>query len=205
MHGAPTHVNPLPALRTIACADRWHEAWPQIAARLRAYTRERPASPPRPLSRPTPAPSSQCQGLPGPLRPPHHPPLPRPTRRQSTPPRRRTAKVEMTRFLDQAVVEARLRESASKKTSVVEVRLKCSRMHWAPTHVNPLLALRTIACADRWHEAGPPTAPDRRAPPRAEHSSRERPASRPKAAFETNATPVVALPVGGDDPFRWRV
>jgi len=29
------------ALRTVVCADRWDEAWPQIAARLRADARAR--------------------------------------------------------------------------------------------------------------------------------------------------------------------
>ena len=36
MHWAPAHVDPMLALRTIVCADRWDEAWPQISARLRA-------------------------------------------------------------------------------------------------------------------------------------------------------------------------
>jgi hypothetical protein len=44
-------------------------------------------------------------------------------------------------------------ESANKL--VVEARLKGSGMHWAPGHVNPLLALRNIACNDRWEEAWP--------------------------------------------------
>ena len=44
-------------------------------------------------------------------------------------------------------------ESANKL--VVEARLKGSGMHWARSHVNPLVALRTIACADRWTEAWP--------------------------------------------------
>jgi hypothetical protein len=44
-------------------------------------------------------------------------------------------------------------ESANKL--VVEVRLKGSGMHWARSHVNPLVALRTIACSDRWTEAWP--------------------------------------------------
>ena len=44
-------------------------------------------------------------------------------------------------------------ESANKV--VVEARLKGAGMHWAPAHVNPMLALRTIACADRWDEAWP--------------------------------------------------
>ena len=42
-------------------------------------------------------------------------------------------------------------ESANKLT--VEARLKGSGMHWARAHVNPLLALRTVACADRWTSA----------------------------------------------------
>jgi hypothetical protein len=41
MHWAPQHVDPMLALRTIVCADRWDEAWPQIAARLRADARAR--------------------------------------------------------------------------------------------------------------------------------------------------------------------
>jgi hypothetical protein len=43
MHWEPEHVNPLVALRTVACSDRWEEAWPQITAQLRAQTRERAA------------------------------------------------------------------------------------------------------------------------------------------------------------------
>ena len=41
MHWAPQHVDPLLALRTVVCADRWDEAWPQISARLRADARAR--------------------------------------------------------------------------------------------------------------------------------------------------------------------
>jgi hypothetical protein len=44
-------------------------------------------------------------------------------------------------------------ESANKL--VVEARLKGSGMHWARAHVDPLVALRTVACANRWHEAWP--------------------------------------------------
>lgn len=44
-------------------------------------------------------------------------------------------------------------ESANKL--VVEARLKGSGMHWARTHVNPMLALRNIVCGDRWEEAWP--------------------------------------------------
>lgn len=44
-------------------------------------------------------------------------------------------------------------ESANKL--VVEARLKGSGMHWARAHVDPMLALRNIACSDRWAEAWP--------------------------------------------------
>jgi len=44
-------------------------------------------------------------------------------------------------------------ESANKL--VVEARLKGSGMHWAPQHVDPMVALRNIACSDRWDEAWP--------------------------------------------------
>ncbi len=39
---------------------------------------------------------------------------------------------------------------------VVEARLKGAGMHWARPHVDPLLALRNIACSDRWDEAWSP-------------------------------------------------
>ena len=42
-------------------------------------------------------------------------------------------------------------ESANKL--VVEARMKGAGMHWARPHVDPMLALRTIACSDRWEEA----------------------------------------------------
>jgi hypothetical protein len=35
MHWERSHVNPMLALRNVVCSDRWDEAWPQIAARLR--------------------------------------------------------------------------------------------------------------------------------------------------------------------------
>jgi hypothetical protein len=44
-------------------------------------------------------------------------------------------------------------ESANKL--VVEARLKGAGMHWAREQVNPMVALRTIACSDRWEEAWP--------------------------------------------------
>ena len=44
-------------------------------------------------------------------------------------------------------------ESANKL--LVEARLKGAGMHWARAHVNPLLALRGMACSDRWEEGWP--------------------------------------------------
>jgi hypothetical protein len=41
MRWARPHVNPLVALRTVACSDRWAVAWPQITDRLRAQVGER--------------------------------------------------------------------------------------------------------------------------------------------------------------------
>lgn len=41
-------------------------------------------------------------------------------------------------------------ESANKL--VVEARLKGSGMHWKPAQVNPMLALRSGVCSDRWQE-----------------------------------------------------
>lgn len=42
-------------------------------------------------------------------------------------------------------------ESANKL--VVEARLKGPGMHWAPAHVDPMLALRGALCSGRWNEA----------------------------------------------------
>jgi hypothetical protein len=61
-------------------------------------------------------------------------------------------------------------ESANKV--VVQDRLKGSGMHWAPAHVDPMLALRTIVCTDRWDEAWPQIAARLRADARARRRSR---------------------------------
>jgi hypothetical protein len=75
-------------------------------------------------------------------------------------------------------------ESANKL--VVEARLKGSGMHWAPPHVNPMLALRTIACADRWAEAWPQICDQLRASAlaRRQARARQRRASHPTALPE---------------------
>ncbi len=44
-------------------------------------------------------------------------------------------------------------ESANKV--VIQARLKQAGMHWARANVNPMAALRNVACNDRWAEAWP--------------------------------------------------
>jgi hypothetical protein len=41
MHGAPNHLNPLVALRAVACSSQWEETWPLVHTRLRQERRER--------------------------------------------------------------------------------------------------------------------------------------------------------------------
>jgi hypothetical protein len=67
---------------------------------------------------------------------------------------------------------------------VVEVRLKGSGMHWARTHVNPMLALRNIACNDRWAEAWPQIEQHRRQQERVARAQRwqQRRGPRPSVA-----------------------
>jgi hypothetical protein len=50
---------------------------------------------------------------------------------------------------------------------VVEARLKGAGMHWARGKVNPMLALRKVACSDRWEEAWPQICQQLRAQRRA--------------------------------------
>lgn len=47
-------------------------------------------------------------------------------------------------------------ESANKV--VIQARLKQAGMHWARENVNPMAALRNVACNDRWEEAWPQIA-----------------------------------------------
>jgi hypothetical protein len=48
---------------------------------------------------------------------------------------------------------------------VVEARLKGSGMHWARSHVNPMVAIRNILCSDRWKQEWPQIAARLRHPP----------------------------------------
>ncbi len=81
-------------------------------------------------------------------------------------------------------------ESANKL--VVEARLKGSGMHWARSHVNPMVALRTIACADRWAEAWPQIERHLRDQARQVRTRRQqerRAAARPPACPSTVSAP----------------
>ena len=51
-------------------------------------------------------------------------------------------------------------ESANR--TVVQARLKGAGMHWAPSSVNPILALRSAACSDRWSFVWPRIAAQHR-------------------------------------------
>src|SRR6266536_417897 len=80
-------------------------------------------------------------------------------------------------------------ESANKLA--VEARLKSSGMHWARAHVDPLVALRTVACANRWPEAWPRI----RARLRTEAEQRRRSRRRARQATPTPTLAEVAVPL----------
>jgi hypothetical protein len=63
-------------------------------------------------------------------------------------------------------------ESANQ--AVVQSRLKGAGMHWAPTHVNPMLALRTAECSQRWTEAWREGGKERRTQRAVQRQKRER-------------------------------
>lgn len=81
-------------------------------------------------------------------------------------------------------------ESANKV--VVQDRLKGSGMHWAPASVDPMLALRTVACADRWDEAWPQISRRLRADARAR--SRQLRANRRAARLAAQAASPMPAP-----------
>lgn len=61
----------------------------------------------------------------------------------------RIEQLRYARFQEQGYpIGSGIVESAGKL--VVEARLKGSGMHWAPTHLNPLLALRSRLCSGQW-------------------------------------------------------
>ena len=100
-------------------------------------------------------------------------------------------------------------ESANKL--VVEARLKGSGMHWASKNVDPMLAMRTVVCGDRWKEAWPKinrklrnkAGKGRRAQSRAPGELAERDAPSPKTGLEARRpaqpTPQNPQPTRGQD------
>ena len=63
--------------------------------------------------------------------------------------------------------------------AVVEARLKGAGMRWAPRHVDPLVALRGVACGGRWEAVWPGLGPALRARVRRSGPRRVVPAVRP--------------------------
>ena len=65
---------------------------------------------------------------------------------------KRRKQIQYARFQAQGYpIGSGMAESANKL--VVEARLKGSGMRWARANVDPMLALRSAACSDRWDEA----------------------------------------------------
>lgn len=83
---------------------------------------------------------------------------------------------------------------------VVEARLKGSGMHWAPASVDPMLALRTIVCADRWEEAWPRITARLRSEDRARRRQRSEQRRAVRDAARTPTTPAPDAPVAPSSP-----
>ena len=83
-------------------------------------------------------------------------------------------------------------ESANKL--VVEARLKGAGMRWARGHVNPVVALRTVACSDRWAEAWPQISAQWRAQVSAQRRTRVRCRQQRRAALAPPVAPA-AVPI----------
>ncbi|MCZ7572821.1 MAG: hypothetical protein M5U01_30055 [Ardenticatenaceae bacterium] len=74
---------------------------------------------------------------------------------------------------------------------VVEARLKGAGRHWAPAHVDPMLALRNVVGNDRWDEAWPQIAAELRQQarePRTARRQRRRAATQPRRAAEATSS-----------------
>ncbi len=84
-------------------------------------------------------------------------------------------------------------ESANKL--VVESRLKQAGMRWAPEHVNPLVALRNLACNDRWAEAWPQIVEHRR-----QHARHRATPTEPRLTEPSPVTPTIVTPIASPVP-----
>lgn len=93
-------------------------------------------------------------------------------------------------------------ESANKL--VVEARLKGAGMHWARTHVNPMVALRNLVCSERWVQVWPQVASNRRVQAREARRERRVKAQAARATggapAEQARVPQADLPVGKVHP-----
>jgi hypothetical protein len=95
-------------------------------------------------------------------------------------------------------------ESANKL--VVEARLKGAGMHWARAQVNPMVALRSLVCSDRWNEGWEQvqaqSRQDARDRTRARRVARQQAATTPISAVGPNATTPLppAAPVPAPSP-----
>jgi hypothetical protein len=96
-------------------------------------------------------------------------------------------------------------ESANKL--VVEARLKGAGMHWARGHVDPMLALRSAVCSQRWEEAWPvmalglrEQAGQRRAARREQRAAAALPPLEPTAAEQRAAGDEPRAPTGKRGP-----
>jgi hypothetical protein len=86
---------------------------------------------------------------------------------------------------------------------VVEARLKGSGMHWERSHVDPMLALRNIACNDRWEEAWPQIATELRrqtAQLRAEQRQKRQARRCEETRFLAETAPSPAPAIGTPSP-----
>jgi hypothetical protein len=87
MHWARAHVDPMVALRTAVCSNRWEEAWGQVQVRLRQEAQQRTSlrRAARGTASPDAAPAPPAQPPPAaPLPAPPQPPDPVPTPRRKT-------------------------------------------------------------------------------------------------------------------------
>ena len=76
---------------------------------------------------------------------------------------------------------------------VTEARLKGAGMHWAPQHVDPMVALRTVVCADRWEEAWGSISAQLRAQAQARAGARRAARARGRATLTDEATTTATL------------
>lgn len=83
-------------------------------------------------------------------------------------------------------------ESANKL--VVEARLKGAGMHWERGHVDPMVALRNVACSDRWEEAWPQIAEFLRTEPKRRSAARREERKAAKRAAREAAMPTAEQP-----------